>query len=899
MRLILGCVLILGDLLLRLLPAAVTIVIAASGIDGAGKKRGAGRKLVCLAVLSGVSHLLLYLLLHRLFLHGWNPFGTVREIVKVGFAYQDAGYFGCSLLISMAVSVVLGLLLKHTLFSGSGDVRHSNAFGVIRRSFLLLSAAAAGLGAAGCFAVSLRGAEQIVINEICGNNRSFFLGDGGTTPDYIELYNRGKLPCKLEGMYLSDSKETLRKKEIPACELPPGGYLLISLEDGSFSLKKEGGEAVYLSDASGKVWDSAVLGTLEADFSCARQTDGSPVWTVRGCTPGTANTGGGRWVQSPVLSHEGGFYKEAFDLALYAEPGAEIYYTLDGSVPTTESFLYQDAIHVYDRSQEPNVCRSVSNIMYDWLNYHPDETPVDKAFVIRAVAVIREAGAVTGISSPVTATYFIDLEKYRQRPTVSLTADPQQLFGPDGIYVTGGEYDAWYQGGQEGDTPEVNFYKRGKEWEIPVNLEYFSDTLNFAQNAGLRVNGGYIRFLPLKNFSIYARKEYGGSQVFDENLFEDVASHKLFIRGGLANSVCQALAENRNVAVQRYIPVSVFLNGEFWYHSNILEKYDDYYFMQRYGIDRDNIIVFKSGWFKEGGEEDRPCLQEIYSFLDTHDMAEASDYEAFGRLVDLQSYIDYMCINIYMDSMDFTDAKNVVMWRSRTVGAGPYEDGRWRWGLYDMDAMEWNDAGVWGYGSQAEKDTFSIMPRFTDGIGICDQTIFKALYNNAGFRRQFVLTFMDLVNEDFQYERAKKELDAYAYDPVGYQGGNDGGTQPFAYYYDFFRDRASYIVPCMAERFSLSGTPETVTLSVNDVEAGTVTLNTIAPDLSKGAWSGTYYTDYPVTAAAVPAEGYGFARWEITAVSEGTTVVYDKDSTVEAPVEKGGITLHAVFEKIE
>ena len=50
---------------------------------------------------------------------------------------------------------------------------------------------------------------------------------------------------------------------------------------------------------------------------------------------------------APVFSHETGKYSEGFELTLNSEtPGAEIYYTTDGSYPTTESILYNAPIDV-------------------------------------------------------------------------------------------------------------------------------------------------------------------------------------------------------------------------------------------------------------------------------------------------------------------------------------------------------------------------------------------------------------------------------------------------------------------------------------------------------------------------------------------------------------------------
>lgn len=44
---------------------------------------------------------------------------------------------------------------------------------------------------------------------------------------------------------------------------------------------------------------------------------------------------------APTLSAESGFYKDSFELAITARGDEDIYYTLDGSVPTSDSILYE------------------------------------------------------------------------------------------------------------------------------------------------------------------------------------------------------------------------------------------------------------------------------------------------------------------------------------------------------------------------------------------------------------------------------------------------------------------------------------------------------------------------------------------------------------------------------
>ena len=50
-----------------------------------------------------------------------------------------------------------------------------------------------------------------------------------------------------------------------------------------------------------------------------------------------------------VFSKKSGFYEEEFDLSIWA-PSAEIYYTMDGSEPTKESYRYEQPIRIFDAS---------------------------------------------------------------------------------------------------------------------------------------------------------------------------------------------------------------------------------------------------------------------------------------------------------------------------------------------------------------------------------------------------------------------------------------------------------------------------------------------------------------------------------------------------------------------
>ena len=157
-----------------------------------------------------------------------------------------------------------------------------------------------------------------------------------------------------------------------------------------------------------------------------------------------------------------------------------------------------------------------------------------------------------------------------------------------------------------------------------------------------------------------------------------------------------------------------------------------------------------------------------------------------------------------------------------------------------------------------------------------ENSIFQGLKECEAFRKQFVNTFLDIANVNFAPENVEPLLARYGLDMTWLES--------------FFLKRFDYIVEDLGEEFSLTGTLEEVTLEVNDSEGGQIFLNTTTPDVSDGSWSGRYYTDFPITVTAQPAEGYRFVGWEGS--YEGS------EGTMEVPVTEGGIILKAIFEKM-
>lgn len=824
-------------------------------------------------VLSSCINISFFIFLQR------NHYGQVdiltfiNSIRRLEIYYQDVQFFSISFLMCVILSCILGLIVRFCYYRKNSILQ----FDKKQENILLVSSFLAVIFFLTGIFIQKYSVSQIKINEINGNNSEYQLNGVSFTYDYVEISNDGVFPCKLDGLFLSDRANDLEKFSLQGYEIVAGGLLTIYLDDMISFAINQSGETIYLSDTKGQILDRVNYIDTGDDKAFARVKNDREKWGIMSCTPNKSNEDGIHLeIKKPELSNASGFYNDEFDLSISAEPNTTIYYSLDGSIPNETSNRYSTPIHVYDMSSESNRFRSIKNVVTDWNEYDVEEMPIDKAFICRAVAIDTDGNR----SDVVTGTYFIQKENFKDFNIISLVADQEQLFGEDGIYVTGRDYDDWYTSNQEGEPPEPNFQKSGIEWEIPADMELISDGNTLLhQNVGIRIQGGYARELDLKRFSIYARKEYSGSERFDYRFWKDEAPpHAVVLRDCFADVICQELVKDRRVAIQRSIPAVLFLNGELWYATFLREKYSRLYFKDHYGVEKDEIVIYKNGELNEGVETDNRLYNDLYSFVEGHDLSSPQNYYKFCELVDIQNYIDYLCINVYTANMDFDENQNTLMWRSRSKGNREYRDGKWRWALFDMDSMEWNSNYLEDYGvdDSAAIDSFSQKPA-TAGDALNQRTLFKALRKNKDFCREFVVTFMDIVNTDFTVDHVKRELNKWNRD-ISYPGF-------------FFENRAQYIVKYLAEEFELKGTLENVSLSVNNSDYGSIQINTVSPDFVDGFWNGQYFTDYPITLTAIPNEGYHFARW--------SKDVEDIKNDIEISVPIGGVNIEAVFEKDE
>jgi len=140
-----------------------------------------------------------------------------------------------------------------------------------------------------------------------------------------------------------------------------------------------------------------------------------------------------------------------------------------------------------------------------------------------------------------------------------------------------------------------------------------------------------------------------------------------------------------------------------------------------------------------------------------NDLSVEENYKRVCNCIDIQSFIDYYSFEVYIANCD-SIANNLAMWRSISVTDEPYRDGKWRYILYDTD----DSVGMVGGMTEPDVDSFVTGHWTRNLIGEKGFDLFIALLKNEGFKKQFVLSFMDMVNDTFDYQTVSVLLEEMA-----------------------------------------------------------------------------------------------------------------------------------------
>ena len=534
-----------------------------------------------------------------------------------------------------------------------------------------------------------------------------------------------------------------------------------------------------------------------------------------------------------------GFYDEPFYLSIDA-PTDEIYYTLDGTDPDRDSIRYTGPVYIYDVSSEPNVYCEIKDVSpfydddlkalfcsyrlnddieYPVPDYKVPDQRVDKCMVIKAVWYDKTGGK----SNVLAGSYFVGKEEYTEDSliTISLFTDADYLFDHEtGIYVMGDRAEDFFEDVFEEeedddddeddkkelleDLWEANYTGRGREWERQAALQVFKDgELELSQQIGVRIQGGYSREYCPKSLNLYARDELDGNKLISLDAVGMTVDKMTLYNGGediyskLKDPLMAGLCSGLDFATMRFIPCEVYLNGEYWGFYYLTEKYDKKYIENKYNVDDDNVVMIKNNEPEEGFEEDLKGYLEDMDFISGADMTDEANYQKACRLMDMDSFIDYMAAEIYIARWVDWPGSNFAMWKSRTAENGEYGDRRWRMMLFDVNwgGMSYDDG-------DAERDSMAWVRRYSP--------IFDNLCRSDEFRSVFSDRLMSFRDGEFAPDHVSEEIDGLlrvAEEPMKRHYMRFFGTDDERFYEEaeklklFFRERYDYIPQMIAGNF--------------------------------------------------------------------------------------------------
>lgn len=593
-----------------------------------------------------------------------------------------------------------------------------------------------------------------------------------------------------------------------------------------------------------------------------------------------------------IFSHDGGFYAENITLELRVSGQRDILYTLDGSVPSIEN----DSAIVYDAGQ----------------GIFLECSGEEHVYTVKALACGEE-------SSPGefwSETYILgtDVEERYTTPVLSISGDPDALFGEDGLLT--------------GD----NRYLKGRETEKEIQVTLFDQKGMevFSQNCGIRVYGTYSRLKNQPSFRLYARSEYDEDKAFDYYFFEeDYNMHRMlisrykrlilrnsgddngyaYLRNELANRL-GAMAGFPDT--QHASAVCVYLNGEYYGVYWIVNNYDEWYFEEKYGPYDGRMISLEglvTELFEKEGEDEatRLAREEYNAFYENAswmDLSKDENWEWVNQTIDVENFLQYIALQNYLGNRDCM-ANNFRAYRYYSTNdeyqEGSVFDGRFRFLLFDMDESlnfaNYNNEEM-GVGPQDMQTEF----------WLSDTSIYSSLLRNIINRPEgrncYISYSLSLANYYFAPERSLEVMAQmheshaeelrYLFNETTLLEGSMNTPENLDYGHvlneisrisDFLEQKPAYLLQEMAQVFDLHQTYE-LFLS-NENEANITVDYAVFHDTS---YAGTYFGEVPVTVSAAPRCGYQFDHWLVNGN------VIDSQQFVITPdmIEDGYVTAECI-----
>lgn len=479
-------------------------------------------------------------------------------------------------------------------------------------------------------------AGPLAIWEVMTSNDWYLPQALGECYDWVEIRNISDQSVQLSDYCISDDADIPGMYRLPDQALAPGQSVVIILSGDAglstnryahagFSLDAKE-DQLFLYGTDGTLLDYVYLKEIPLQHSYGRQ-EGVGGFYYMNPTPGSANGSGYLQISAaPASEIAPGVYTADTGFTVPLTSEGTIYYTLDGSDPDLRSQVYSGPIQI------------------------------DETTVLRAVS--QEEGKM--LSSIYTATFII--QEPHSIPVVSLVTDPDNLWGPNGIYKSG----------------DIDI----KEEKRSANLSYTGPDGSFSLDCEISLHGATtVTAFEKKSFSVRFQDNYDGPLYYD--VFEDGevtsfsslivrAAHESTFSTHLRDALMgQVAADNCDTLIsQKHKYVALYINGEYWGLYALRELHSNEHYANYMNVPADTVSRVRYC-------TDEPnSLSDLYKSLDDISLRVPSNYEYAKSILDMSSFADWIIFQSYVGNLDIHG--NMRYYYSTA-------DGLWRCGLVDVD----------------------------------------------------------------------------------------------------------------------------------------------------------------------------------------------------------------------
>ena len=472
---------------------------------------------------------------------------------------------------------------------------------------------------------ALRFSEVMVSNEAHPDEL-------GRMNDWVELVNVSAETRNLAGYVLSRdptpeeaelqsphaAESTPSYWTFPAAALAPGECMVVCCDGGGPGSQENTGfsldavtDTLYLLNPDGEVEDYIFLHEIPIEGSMGRCSGQNGYFYFTEPTPGSENAAGERRVSAmPVSMTPEGAHEHVDRLNVELDaPGAEIYYTVDGTVPTKASSRYTGVLELTETA------------------------------VVRAIAVER------GACPSRTATFAYFLNEGHTLPLLSLTVDDQAQF--------------------------QNIYSLGiKERSVPAHLALYDGEMVFSRDCELSMKGWTSLSMPKKSMGVRFKGRYGGAldcDVFENGIteYEELAlrvgqdyTFSVF-RNELVQELCREASRNLYTQEGKYC--ILYVNGEYYGIYCLKEDVTRSFYASHAGVSRESV---------EGFRAPAALNSDYYNLLVDYgwhsDLTQEENYRVLCEGINIDSLIDWFLFEAWCGNTDTQG--NLRVYRSMENG---------------------------------------------------------------------------------------------------------------------------------------------------------------------------------------------------------------------------------------